>query len=161
MPLDPIHRKPDTGRSAALAGYALLALNLAILLPIALYVVESATDVLRGGIALMLAVVLIRWLARNLASLGPVGANALQPLGRVLPPPEAMDPALRKWRQDIGFSRSSRRYFDRVFWPRLVGLAGTRDLGRHPVPSAPVRWLKRGPTLGQLAELVRRLEGGR
>jgi hypothetical protein len=56
----------------------------------------------------------------------------------------------------------SRRFFAETLWPRLLQLGeerGTRD--QLPDDPPPGRWRRRGPPLAVIAELVRRVGGGR
>lgn len=69
-------------------------------------------------------------------------------------PPARLDERFLRVRDDLAFSRRSRRYFEAILWPRLLGLAGG-DLA----PPAPRPWLvRRGPSTAVLRALVGELE---
>jgi hypothetical protein len=81
-----------------------------------------------------------------------IGEQAASPLDArpVPPPPPVLDERFLRARDDLVFSRRSRRYFDAILWPRLLALAGG-DLVRP----RPRRWIgRRGPSSGALARLV-------
>jgi hypothetical protein len=75
------------------------------------------------------------------------------------PPPAVPEPELDsrfvRLRDEVVFSTRSRRYFDAILWPRLVGLAGS-DLPR-PAERRGLR-RRRGPTLAVLEDLIARIE---
>jgi hypothetical protein len=90
--------------------------------------------------------------------------------------PSALDQALRRRRaegpdldrrfhalwDDVRFGPASQRYWSRVAWPRLAGLAERlpgRPVLAEPPRSRLRRLLGRGPTLAALRDLVARLEG--
>jgi hypothetical protein len=76
------------------------------------------------------------------------------------PPPPAAAPALDArflaLRDDVTHGMRSRRYFDRILWPRLSRLAG-RDLARPPEGRGLRR---RGPSMSALTRLVSEIERG-
>ena len=89
---------------------------------------------------------------------GAMEAEPLSPLDRP-PPPAAipdLDARFLSLRDDVTHGMRSRRYFDRVLWPRLSGLAGT-DLPRPPEGRGLRR---RGPSMSALARLVTEIERG-
>ncbi len=110
---------------------------------------------LRGACALAVAVGCARaarW-ARSVRAPGPV--SALDAPAAPVPVAALDERFLALW-DDVRFGTRSRRYFDRVLWPRLAALAG------HPLarPAARRGIGRRGPSLtsleGVLAEIERR-----
>jgi len=90
---------------------------------------------------------------------GAVGRPAPSPLDAApAPPPEVeADERFLRLRDDLIYSRRSRRYFDVVLWPRIAELAGTA-VSRPPVR----RQLPRlGPSLSALERLIGEVERGR
>ena len=86
--------------------------------------------------------------------------EAAHPSPLEMPPPPAAAPALDArflaLRDDVTHGMRSRRYFDRILWPRLSRLAGT-DLARPPERRGLRR---RGPSMSALARLVTEIERG-
>jgi hypothetical protein len=75
----------------------------------------------------------------------------------VPPPPPlevTLDPRFLRLRDDLVASTRRRRYFDAVFWPRLVALGGP-DL---PRPAGRRLTRRRGPSLRVLAGLIAHVE---
>jgi hypothetical protein len=107
-----------------------------------------------------------------------IRAQAPSPFeARPLPPPApVLDERFLRARDDLVFSRRSRRYFDAILWPRLLALAGG-DLarprtwqwsGRFRSPlrrfRSPLRRFRsplgrRGPSSAALARLIADVEG--
>ncbi len=81
--------------------------------------------------------------------------RALEPAQPVV----RLDATLKTLRDEIRYSRSSRRYFDRVLWPRLRTLAARNGEAEGDLPAPPPpAWMNRGPSLGAIAYLVDHLE---
>lgn len=75
----------------------------------------------------------------------------------VPPPPPlqvTLDPRFLRLRDDLVASTRRRRYFDLVFWPRLLALGGP-DL---PAPAERRLPARRGPSLRALADLIAYVE---
>jgi hypothetical protein len=70
------------------------------------------------------------------------------------PRPPALDERFLRLRDDLAFSRGSRRYFDVFLWPRLRGLAGA-DL-RAPAERRGI--LRGGPSWRELEHLIAEIE---
>jgi len=89
--------------------------------------------------------------ARDLVDAYPLSVFDVPP-----PPPleATFDPRFLRLRDDLVASTRRRRYFDVVFWPRLVALGGP-DLPRPAVRRLAGR---RGPSLRTLAELIAQAE---
>jgi len=92
------------------------------------------------------------------AARGAVGRPAPSPLDAPpAPAPEVeTDERFLRLRDDLIYSRRSRRYFDVVLWPRIAELAET------PLPRPPERrQLPRiGPSLYTLEQLIGKVERG-
>jgi hypothetical protein len=61
---------------------------------------------------------------------------------------------------EVRFGVRSQRYFDLVFWPRLVGLAKLGP-GERPLAKPETRSFGRGPTVEAIAEVVSAIEARR
>jgi len=74
--------------------------------------------------------------------------------------PVRLDTALTQLGDEVRYSRTSQRYFDKILWPRLLALAGRRGLRTEelapPMTSDPLKM--RGPSLKSMSDLVDRLE---
>jgi len=67
----------------------------------------------------------------------------------------ALDEHFLRLRNDLAFSRGSRRYFDAFLWPRLRMIGGA-DL---PAPAERRGMRRRGPSLSALERLIAEIEG--
>jgi len=70
------------------------------------------------------------------------------------PPARELDNAFRRLRDDLLFSTRSRQYFEAILWPRLLDLSG--GVLRRPPEERQGR--RRGPSLGELGELIAEAE---
>jgi len=65
-----------------------------------------------------------------------------------------IDPLFLQLRNEVKYSVKSRRYFDRVLWPRLVKLGGAGG-NTKPLERPPERWIGRlGPSLRTVVTLI-------
>ena len=143
------------------AGYSSLLLVLAgATTPI--YVSVADIDkplVARLAVAVLTGVILVHIRSRLRRHLDNAPPSEFEQALRAVPSPPKVDPLLLRLREELQFSVSSRQYFQRVLWPRLVGLAernGKTTLLRKPGAD----WVRRrGPSLQTLAALVKCLEG--
>jgi len=92
-------------------------------------------------------------LARSAMEAVPPSPLDAPPLPAAAP---ALDARFLALRDDVTHGMRSRRYFDRILWPRLSALAGT-DLSRPPEGPGLHR---RGPSMSALARLVTEIERG-
>jgi len=71
-------------------------------------------------------------------------------------------PLFLKLRDEVRFSTTSQKYFERVLWPRILELPVGGSRGRSsaapPVMPAGRRLLRRGPSLETLRNLIGRIE---
>ena len=121
--------------------------------------------VIRLAVGVFLAVILlhIRGAAGRAVEMEPPSAfdRALRPARAEKIP---IDRVFRELLDDVRFGPASHRYWTRVAWPRLCGLA-ERLPGRpqlvEPARSRIRRLLGRGPSFAQIRDLVGRLEARR
>ncbi len=138
---------PIAIRCAVLGGLVLLAT-----VPVYVFVEPGGrVVVVRLAVALVLGVALLQLRGALAERLAASGASALD---------EARDPPgietglpLRflDLMHDVRAALRSRRYFDRVLWPRLAALAG------HPLARPPLR-PGRGPSLASLDQVITAIE---
>lgn len=117
--------------------------------------------VVRAGAALVLGVALIQLR-------GAVKRhNAAQPSsafdGAVNRGPNEPDlaPIFLKLRNEVRFSTEDQRYFENALWPRVLRLLAGRDQrSRKGAPAMPAgrRWIRRGPSLAALRDLIAQIE---
>jgi hypothetical protein len=92
----------------------------------------------------------IRGVRREIVGHPPSALDAPLPA----PPRPAQDERFLRLRDDLVWSRRSRRYFDAILWPRLLALGGA-----GLAPPAPRRWIRRrGPSLRALERLIAETE---
>jgi hypothetical protein len=113
--------------------------------------------VIRIAAALVLAVALIHAHSALRAKLGTTSASkferALEPATSIV----KLDPHFLRIRDELQISMTSRDYFERAFWPLLLGLAAR--LGVDPPVMPPTdRFGRRGPSAAAIAALVAALE---
>jgi hypothetical protein len=107
--------------------------------------------VARLAVAFVLGVALLQLRGAVAARLAASGASALeQALERPGSPP-AVPLRLEELIDDVRATRRSRGHFERIMWPRLVGLA-SRPLARPPARFG------RGPSLAELRRLIADVE---
>ena len=80
-------------------------------------------------------------------------ASALDAPPHVATAPE-LDERFLRLRDELVFGTRSRRYFDAVLWPRMLGLAGAN----LPRPAERRGSRRRGPSLGTIERLVAEVE---
>ena len=81
--------------------------------------------------------------------------EALQPQP-VIP---KLDPGFVRLRQELANARQSRSYFDKIFWPRLLGLARAHE--QREAPTVLERdWLGRGPSYRTIGGLLNQITAG-
>lgn len=149
----------DSGRKAIAP--RLIALVVAATLPALIALpADLRPTVLRAALAAGLVILLASLLGRMLASFRNDDPDSFERALEPPVPPVRLDASLGQLRDEIRHSRSSRRYFEKVLWPRLRTLAARRGLAADDQPPPqPAGWLKRrGPSLGDLAQLVDHLE---
>jgi hypothetical protein len=147
-----------------LAGYTVLATLVALgALPIVLATVPANRQlVIRLAASLVLAVALvhIRSVARQAVDEEPPSVFDRALRRRPAEKPD-LDRHFGELLDDVRFGPASQRYWSRVAWPRLTGLAERlpgRPLLVEPPRSRLRRMLGRGPSLAAVRDLVARLE---
>lgn len=116
--------------------------------------------ILRVGLAAALVLAFLHLVGRLIEALRDDSSSGFARALKTPPVPVRLDSALMALSDEVRYSRSSRRYFDKILWPRLQLL--TRRRGGQPEdlpPPAPSDLLgMRGPSLKALSDLVDRLE---
>ena len=146
-----------------LLGYLLFAGLLALALTPLYFQAEPVHRplVVRFGAALLAAIALVhlRRFVREAIEAQPASA-----FERALQPPLAerhTAPLLLKLKDELRYSLTDARYFERNLWPRILRLWGARA-GDTPavVPEMPrgTRFFQRGPSLAALRDLVAQIE---
>jgi hypothetical protein len=154
---------PERRRLRILGGYLLFVGILSLAAAPLYYHVEPSTRplVVRLGAGLILGVALVH-LVRIVR--GRIAAQPLSAFERALdrPPGEPrFAPLFLKLRDEVRFSAKSQAYFEHVLWPRLLDLVVRRPWlapATNPARPAGRCWLRRGPSLATLRNLVARIE---
>jgi hypothetical protein len=107
--------------------------------------------VVRLAAALVLGVALLQLRSALADRLAPNGVSALDEARERAGPEAGLPLRFLDLMHDVRSALRSRRYFDRVLWPRLAALAG-RPLVRPPVRPG------RGPSLASLSEVIADIE---
>lgn len=156
--------RPSRRAWLGLIGRYLVLLAVVALIASSVYAAADADwrpTVLRLAVAAVVSVVLIhlyRHLCRQLDEAPPSEFDQ----ARLQPPADPMVPRrIVRWQENVQYSVRSQRYFRQILWPRLVQLGEERGL-REPPQEPPGRpWLRRGPSLAAISEVVRRIEDGK
>lgn len=156
-------QRPSRRAWLGLIGRYLVLLAVVALIASSVYVAadaDSRPTVLRLAVAAVVSVVLIhlyRHLRRQLDEAPPSEFDQV----RLRPPAEPAVPRrVLRWQESVQDSVRSQRYFRQILWPRLVQLGEERGLGM-PLQEPPGRrWLRRGPSLAAISEIVKQIEDG-
>jgi hypothetical protein len=156
--------RPSRRAWFGLIGRYLVLLAMVALIASSVYAAADADwrpTVLRLAVATVVSVVLIhlyRHLRRQLDEAPPSEFDQ----ARLRPPADPMVPRrIVRWQENVQYGVRSQRYFRQILWPRLVQLGEERGL-REPLQEPPGRpWLRRGPSLAAISEVVRRIEDGK
>lgn len=135
-------------------GYAgLVGVALFVAVPVYIFVEPpSRSLVVRLATAVVLGTALLELRAALVHRLAVGGGSALDDArGRSGAEPD-VPPRFPALIGDVRAAVRSRRYFEKVFWPRLLTLT------RHPPPRPPVRRGGRGPSLASLHEAIVAIE---
>jgi hypothetical protein len=122
---------------------------------------EERPVVLRLAVAAFVAVVLIHLYNHMRRQLEGTQLSAFDEARRGQPAETKIATMVVRLKESVQGGVASPRYFKESLWPRLVRLSeehGRRGLLHEP-PGR--RWLRRGPSLPAIAELVRRIGEGR
>ncbi|SEP48292.1 hypothetical protein SAMN02990966_07023 [Rhodospirillales bacterium URHD0017] len=114
--------------------------------------------VLRLAVAAIVSVILIH-LYRHLRRQLDAAPSSAFDQARSAPPADPMVPRqVLRLQESVQYSVRSQRYFRQSLWPRLVQLGEERGL-RDPLQEPRGRpWLRRGPSLAAISEVVKRIE---
>ncbi|MBL8687945.1 MAG: hypothetical protein JNL04_02550 [Rhodospirillaceae bacterium] len=120
---------------------------------------EQRPVIFRVSLVASLVVMLSHLIARAIGAFRNDDPNSFEQALEPSPPAVRMDATLNQLRDEIRHSRNSRRYFDRVLWPRLRTLAAKAGEAQGDLPPPPPHWSKRrGPSLAEISRLVDHLE---
>ena len=115
--------------------------------------------ILRAALVAGLAIALLHVLGRLIDAAREAASS---PFTQALAPPRLpvhLDAGLTQIRDEVRYSKTSRRYFDKVLWPRLVELAARRGIAADELEKpASSPFPRRGISLASLAALVDQLE---
>jgi hypothetical protein len=156
-------RPPERRRWHGVAGYALFLVCVCIgLAPVYVYVEATyRAAVVRAGAVLVLWVALTRLrraVRRHTEGQPPSAFEGA--LNRSLIEPH-MAPIFVKLRDEVRVSTSDQEYFENTLWLRMQRMIARRDrpAGRvGPAMPSGRRWLRRGPSLAALRDLITRME---
>jgi hypothetical protein len=118
---------------------------------------DERPAVLRLAVAAFVTVVLIHIYNHMRQQLGGTQQSAFDEARHAQPAEIKIAAMVVRLKESVQYGAASPRYFRESLWPRLVRLSeesGRRGLLQEP-PGR--RWLRRGPSLRVIAELVRRI----
>jgi hypothetical protein len=157
--------RPPSHAWLGLIGRYLVLLAVLALLASWIYVAADPDwrpTVLRLAVAAFVSVILIH-LYRHLRRQLDEAPSSEFDQARLRPPADPMVPSrILRLQESVQYSVRSQRYFRQILWPRLVQLAEERGLRDRLEEPRGRPWLRRGPSLAAISEVVRRIdEGGR
>ena len=143
-----------------LARYVVLVIVLALVATAAFAGVEPADRplVLRLAVAAFATVVVIHLYGHFSQRFDETSTSAFDEARRELPVVAKAAAAVTQWQDRVQHGIDSQRFFNAVLWPRLEKLSGDRDIPQRFQALRERRWLRRGPSLPAIAELVRHIE---
>ena len=122
---------------------------------------DHRPTVLRLAVAAFVSVILFH-LYRHLRRQLDEAPSSEFDRARLRPPADPMVPSrILRLQESVQYSVRSQRYFRHILWPRLVQLAKERGLGDRLEEPRGRSWLRRGPSLAAIAEVVKRIGDGR
>ncbi len=120
---------------------------------------EQRPIILRVALAAGLVLMLAHLIGRVIGAFRNDDPNGFDKALEPAQPTIRVDASYGQLRDEIRHSRNSRRYFDRVLWPRLRTLAARPGEAEGDLPVPPPHWSKRrGPSLDEISRLVDHLE---
>ncbi len=123
------------------------------------FLAEQRPVILRVALVAGLVLMLSHLIGRAIAAFRVDDPNGFDKALEPTRPTVRVDASYGQLRDELRHSRNSRRYFDRVLWPRLRTLAAKPGETEGDLPSPPPHWTKRrGPSLEELSRLVDHLE---
>jgi hypothetical protein len=142
-----------------LAQYLLVVVILG-LVTTGIYAAVDADDrptVLRLGVAAFVAIVLIHIYGHVRQQWDATMPSAFERAREQAPAEARIASIVLRLKEQVQYGVKSQRYFKETLWPRLVQLSdehGTRERLREPAARP---WLRRGPSLTAIADLLRRI----
>lgn len=117
---------------------------------------EHQGFVVRVAAAAILGTVLMQIQKRVRSELDDQAPSRFDMAQEIRQRPNKIDPHFSKLETELRHSLQSRQYFDRVLWPRLLGIGERQGV----ILKRPrLRWpATRGPSLGDISELISNLE---
>jgi hypothetical protein len=122
--------------------------------------VDQRPAILRVALAIALVTAFLHLVGRLIEAVRDDSSSGFARALKAPPVPVRLDTALVQLGDEVRYSRSSRRYFDKILWPRLRALIpGRAGRPEELPPPAPSDLLgMRGPSLKSLSDIVDRLE---
>ena len=157
---------PRPSRRAWLGLMARYLVLLAVLALVASSVYATADadwrpTVLRLAVAAFVSIILIH-LYRHLRRQLDEAPSSEFDQARLRPAADPMVPRrILRLQESVQYGVRSQRYFRQILWPRLVQLAEQRGLSDPLQEPSGRPWLRRGPSLAAISEVVRRIGEGR
>ncbi len=149
-----------------LAGYLVFVGCLALVVtPLYLYVEPShRPEIVRLAAAAVVGIALIHLPGIVRERIDAQPPSALEAALHRAPLEPRLAPLYMKLRDEVRFSTTSQKYFEHVLWRRILALLA-REPGGQPPAVPPVmpagrRFLRRGPSLGTLRNLIGGIEEG-
>lgn len=124
------------------------------------YVAVEADDrptVMRLAVAAFVAVVLIHIHGHFRSQLELAPPSAFDEAKQAQRAEAKVAPAVVRLTEQVRVSVASQHYFEKSLWPRLVQLSEKRGTRERLHELHGRRWLRRGPSLAAIAELIRRI----
>jgi hypothetical protein len=151
--------RPDRTWPGILGRYVLMVIVLTLVATAAYAAVEPADRlfVLRLAVGAFVTVVLVHLYGHFRRPLDEAPPSAFDEARRGPPVVAKAASVVTRLQEHVQNSVASQRYFDAVLWPRLEQLSGARGIPERFQALRGRRWLKRGPSLPAIAELVRHI----
>ena len=147
---------PDPVRRGVIARYgAFIFLVLLVAIPIYVYVEPPWRPlVARLAAAFVLGVALLELRAALARRIALDGGSALDEARRREAPEPAVPEPFLALMEDLRAATRNRRYFEDVFWPRVLALYTALGHRSDSLPRPPARSLHRGPSLATLRDVI-------
>lgn len=151
--------RPDRAWRGILGRYVLLIIVLALVATAAYAAVEPADRlfVLRLAVGVFVTVVMVHLHGHLGQPLDEARPSAFEEAQRRPPVTAKVASPVVRLQEHVQHSVVSQRYFNAVLWPRLEKLSGSLGIPQRFHALRERRWLKRGPSLAAIADLVRHI----